>query len=115
MKAYGVAYPKLNKVFMHDILILTSSTQRAVIHATDDAARHSAGREAASERIDLLRMMTAALRAFVKSPEGCEKKWLEVSVSISHDAEYATAVALVPVDPEIAGMVEKNVVRKVMP
>ncbi|OAF63264.1 hypothetical protein VC83_00471 [Pseudogymnoascus destructans] len=103
VKAVGAAYPGgAGKVFMHDIVILNAKTQSALLEARKAAVRIEA-RDARTQEEQM------------SGGGGREGGWVEVSVSISHDGEYATATALVSVDPKIAGVKrEKSLVRGVV-
>ncbi|OBT86222.1 hypothetical protein VE02_06222 [Pseudogymnoascus sp. 03VT05] len=118
IKAVSAAYSGgRGKVFMHDIVILNAKTQSAIKEGLKAAARIEA-RESGGAQQDQLggegEVKGGSPRAFVKVPG--EEGWVEVSVSISHDGEYATATALVAVDQKIAAGVkkEKSLVRGVV-
>ncbi|OBT43202.1 hypothetical protein VE00_06425 [Pseudogymnoascus sp. WSF 3629] len=107
IKAFSAAYPGGGReVFMHDIVILNAKVQSALLEARKAAVRIDA-RERGAQQEEMQggegegEVKGGAPRAFVKVPGG--EGWVEVSVSISHDGEYATATALVVVDPEIGG------------
>ncbi|OBT72332.1 hypothetical protein VF21_09460 [Pseudogymnoascus sp. 05NY08] len=120
IKAVAAAYPGGGKVFMHDIVILNAKVQSALLEAHKAAARIEAREGGGAAREEMLggegegEVKGGAPRAFVKVPGG--EGWVEVSVSISHDGEYATATALVPVDQKIAAGLrrEKSLVRGVV-
>ncbi|OBT94579.1 hypothetical protein VE01_07911 [Pseudogymnoascus verrucosus] len=122
IKAVAAAWPGGGKVFMHDIVILNAKTQLALLEARKAAVRIEAREAGVREEEEVPggegegagAVVGEAPRAFVKLP-GAEGWWVEVSVSISHDGEYATATALVAVDPKIAGVRrEKSLVREVV-
>ncbi|OBT65844.1 hypothetical protein VE03_05479 [Pseudogymnoascus sp. 23342-1-I1] len=117
IKAFSAAYPTLNKVFMHDIVVLNSKVQMAFLEARKAALRikFSNGRHLHPGAWGFRpQELGEAPRAFVRVPESKEG-WVEISVSISHDGDYATATALVPVDPKITEVsMEKGVVRGVV-
>ncbi|KFY93369.1 hypothetical protein V500_03744 [Pseudogymnoascus sp. VKM F-4518 (FW-2643)] len=117
IKAFSAAYPALGQIFMHDIVILNSKVQMAISEARKAASRISVreGGPPQPEGWELAPGVSrGAPRAFVRVPVP-EVGWVEVSMSISHDGEYATATALVPVDAKIAEVrKEKSVVRGVI-
>ncbi|KFY68962.1 hypothetical protein V496_00661 [Pseudogymnoascus sp. VKM F-4515 (FW-2607)] len=118
IKAFSAAYPALDKIFMHDIVVLNANVQSAIAEARKAAAR-IADKEGGvvlpqGEGFAPEVPKGGAPRAFVRVPRK-GLGWVEVSVSISHDGEYATAAALVPVDPKIAKIrKEKTVAREVI-
>lgn len=118
IKAISAAYPALGKIFMHDIVVLNSNVQSVIAEARKAAAR-IADREGGvelpqGEEFSPKVPKGGAPRAFVRVPRR-GMGWVEVSVSISHDGEYATATALVSVDPKIVKIrKEKSVTREVI-
>ena len=119
IKAFAAAYPGLDKIFMHDIIIMNAKVQNAVLEAQKAAVRIAAKTGGTTPQqlqgFELAAAVsTGAPRAFVKVPVK-EVGWVEVSMSISHDGEYASATAVVAVDPSIAGVRrEKSVARGVI-
>ncbi|KFY61036.1 hypothetical protein V497_03162 [Pseudogymnoascus sp. VKM F-4516 (FW-969)] len=117
IKAFSAAYPALDKIFMHDIVILNSKVQKAISESRKAASRISVRNGGpplpGGGGLPADSVSRGAPRAFVRVPVP-GVGWTEVSVSISHEEEYATAVALVPVDAKIAEFrKEKVVVREV--
>lgn len=119
MKAFMAAYPALDKVFMHNIVILGPKVQMAIAGAQEAASRISSREDRSSRQRNRdgesqFYVLSEAPRAFVRVPTH-EVGWVEVSLSISHDGGYATATALVTVDPKIAEMRrETSLVRPVI-
>lgn len=117
IKAWGAQEDK-KEIFMHDIIILTPKLCRTLMVANGNTgsfrvSKEGQAQEAKQDQEQELEGGKAVKdadkvvsqgdvtesgppRAFVCKPDGTG--WKEVSISISHDADYAMAVALVTAD-----------------
>lgn len=114
MKAWESAYPHRVKLFMHDIFILSSEQCKSIALAGSTAGAPAVVEEVpivvgkvpvVEERVvadvntkdqESSKKTSGPPRAFVRVANG--KPWKEVNVSISHDGDFASAVALVTID-----------------
>lgn len=114
IKAWG-AQEDEKKIFMQDIIILTPKLCRTIMVTNGNAGSFHVSKEGQAQELkqDQGRQLEGGKtvgdvdkegsegdvtesgppRAFVRKPDGTG--WKELSISISHDADYAMAVALV--------------------